>query len=405
MPLWSTKPIDVEALALSTHREWAHGQAIVASAPATCPLLGELSDHAGGMVLVALGHQRLAVARSVREDSKIQVRSIQLGGNGETAADNYFQADLQQLRNQQPAGDLDLAQRVGMVVFTMMHRQLISRETPGMDISVISSIPHNAGLGEDEALDIAIALTLVQEPEEHQLGPARTKLAQVCAQAAASISQQAPSRARYTAALRGQGQALNVMDYADGSITQVTHTQDFGYQLLTVCPPQAFPQADQAAMQRFIDDVTTAFAAPSLRLLPNARERVLAWLKAVHQVHPKSQAPTVDQAQRWLRYLEHEIDRTIATTSAIRSRRTADIVPAMNASNQEYVRLLEAPEALEATAQLCLQRGAAAARCSGASVLCLVPDYKADSVAEALSQDGFEVMLIQRGEQASSNSQ
>ncbi|GGG71271.1 hypothetical protein [Corynebacterium pelargi] len=400
MPLWSTKPIDVEALAFSTHREWTDGPAIVASAPATCPLLGELSDHAGGMVLVGLGHQRLAVARTARKDSKIQVRHIQLGLDGETASDDYIRADLQQLRSQQPSPNPDLAQRVGTVVLTMMHRQLISRETPGMDVTVLSSIPRDAGLGESEALDIAIALTLVQEPEEHQLGPARTKLANVCAQAAATISNQAPSRARYTAALRGQAQALNVMDYADGSITQVTHPQDFGYQLLAVCPPQAFPEADQAAMQRFIDDVTTAFAAPSLRLLPNARERVLAWLRAVHQVHPKSQAPSVDQAQRWLHYLEHEIDRTVATTSAIRSRRTADIVPAMNASNQEYVRLLDAPTALEATAQLCLQRGAAAARCSGASVLCLVPDYKAESVAEALSEDGLEVMLIQRGEQA-----
>lgn len=405
MAFWPAKHIDVATMVRSLHASWAANNAVVASAPATCPFLGDLSDHAGGVVLLGLTHHRLAVARSPRSDQQMCVQVVQLAPTGKQVSEQTFNADLAAFRelhsDQSITFDQDNpAQRLAVVLLTLMHRQLISRETPGMDVTVLSAISPEAGLGMAEACDIAFALTLTGEPEDHQVGPMRTKLAGVCAQAAATFCQHAPGRARYTAALRGKGEALNVVDFADRSITQIAAPDDFGFASMVVKTPTQQPAAHLGAMQRFIDDVTTAFAAPSLRQLPNAQERVLAWLRAVHQVHPKSQAPSVDQASRWLQYLEHEIARTLRATASIRSRRSSDIVPAMNESHEEYLSQLVSNDQMAATAQLCLRFGAQAARAVESGVVCLVPLSRAEEFSEHVAEVGLDVVSLAPGHAA-----
>ncbi|AZA11842.1 hypothetical protein [Corynebacterium gerontici] len=405
MALWPAKHIDVAAMARSLHASWATDHAVVASAPATCPYLGDLSDHAGGMVLLGLTQQRLAVACSPRSDQQMQVRVVQLGAEGEQTSEQTYSAQIAEFRDlhndQKLTFDQDNpAQRLAVVLLTLMHRQLISRETPGMDVTVVSAITPDAGLGLHEACDVAFALTLTDEPEEHQLGPMRTKLADVCAQASSTFCKHAPGRARYIAALRGKGEVVNVVDFADHSITHINAPDGFGFATRIVTAPKVQSSPDLSAMQRFIDDVTGAFAAPSLRQLPNARERVLAWLRAVHQVHPKSQAPSVDQASRWLRYLEHEIDRTLRAAASIRSRRSGDIVPAMNDSHQEYLSQLLDNEQLSAVAQLCLQYGAHAARAVESGVVCLVPIDRAEAFSQEIADAGLELVSVAPGETA-----
>lgn len=231
----------------------------LAHAPATWSVIGEHVDHAGGVVIMSLAGQRAAVSVSPRQDHKFVVhfRRDSLAdarGNAQPAiAEQSTTAEEIATLFSQQQPDVDdsgkpttpplprggLAHRLGGIVWMMMQRQLLSRDTNGMNITVVSAITPESGLGEYAAIDSALALALQSDAPDVDEAPLRARLAEVCAQAGELFSSTVTLRARYSAALRGAGAGSNsgpgsnsgagagaqvsVLDYADGSLTKAVH--------------------------------------------------------------------------------------------------------------------------------------------------------------------------------------
>lgn len=402
-----------------------------AEAPATWPVIGEHVDHAGGVVIMSVASQRAAVAVSPREDQKFQIhfRRTELA-DGSTDCSTFDEiAEL--FSQQQPEVDETgkpttpplprggLAQRLGGIVWMMIQRQLLSRETSGMNIVVVSAISPDSGLGEYAAIDTALALALQAEAPDVDEAPLRARLAEVCAQAGELFSGTATLRARYSAALRGSGTQVAVIDYADGSLTSAVHpvNRDLAAFAVAVPPipqragkneaqsadtPAACPdQSDEIRTRnRFVDAARQAFGAQSLRLLPDAPARVTQWLAAVHQVHGAAGYPELHESQTWLEFHAAETERVQRFAHALRSQRARDIWALL----QESQRALQADYGLVAAdelAQLCQARGAIGARAAAAgtsnAVIAYVDKKKAANFSSDLSADGLVVTQLLPG--------
>lgn len=465
---------DTTALTTATTRWHAelYGVAPVflAHAPATWSVIGEHVDHAGGVVVMSLAGQRAAVSVSPREDHKFVVhfRRDSLAdarSTGEPASeeDSTTVEEIATLFSQQQP-DVDdsgkpttpplprggLVHRLGGIVWMMMQRQLLSRDTSGMNITVVSAITPNSGLGEYAAIDSALALALQSDAPDVDEAPLRARLAEVCAQAGELFSSTVTLRARYSAALRGAGAGtgsnagssagsrsgsgagaqVSVLDYADGSLTEAVHPVGRELAAFAVTVPQdvstnedtstgdtnagntspgddsettaATGQSDEIRTRnRFVDSARQAFGAQSLRLLPDAPARVTQWLSAVHQVHGTDGVPELHESRTWLDFHAAETERAQLFAHAIRSQRARDIWPLLRDSQQA----LQDDYTLDASmelAQLCQVRGAIGARAAAAgtskAVIAYVDKKKAENFAHDLVADGLVVTRLIPGD-------
>lgn len=428
----------------------------LAHAPATWSVIGEHVDHAGGVVIMSLAGQRAAVSVTPREDHKFVVhfrRDSLADARGTaqpaSAEQSTTAGEIATLFSQQQP-DVDdsgkpttpplprggLAHRLGGIVWMMMQRQLLSRDTNGMNITVVSAITPESGLGEYAAIDSALALALQSDAPDVDEAPLRARLAEVCAQAGELFSSTVTLRARYSAALRGAGAGSNsgpgagaqvsVLDYADGSLTKAVHpvTRELAAFAVTVprginnnnddSSPEntntrgdsetapATGQSDEIRTRnRFVDSARQAFGAQSLRLLPDAPARVTQWLSAVHQVHGTDGVPELHESRTWLDFHAAETERAQRFAHAIRSQRGRDIWPLLRDSQQA----LQDDYTLDASmelAQLCQVRGAIGARAAAAgtskAVIAYVDKKKADNFAHDLVADGFVVTRLIPGD-------
>ena len=436
----------------------------LAHAPATWSVIGEHVDHAGGVVVMSLAGQRAAVSVSPRDDRKFVVhfRRDSLAdarGTGQPASAEQFTTieEIATLFSQQQP-DVDesgkpttpplprggLAHRLGGIVWMMMQRQLLSRDTNGMNITVVSAITPQSGLGEYAAIDSALALALQSDAPDVDEAPLRARLAEVCAQAGEVFSSTVTLRARYSAALRGAGAGsgsnsgagagagaqVSVLDYADGSLTKAVHPVTRELAAFAVTVPRgvsnndkndnddaspgntntrgdsetaaATGQSDEIRTRnRFVDSARQAFGAQSLRLLPDAPARVTQWLSAVHQVHGTDGVPELHESRTWLDFHTAETERAQRFAHAIRSQRARDIWPLLQDSQQA----LQDDYTLDASmelAQLCQVRGAISARAAAAgtskAVIAYVDKKKADNFAHDLVADGFAVTRLIPGD-------
>lgn len=461
---------DTTALTAATTRWHAElygvAPSFLAHAPATWSVIGEHVDHAGGVVVMSLAGQRAAVSVSPREDHKFVVhfRRDSLAdarGTGKPASeeDSTTSEEIATLFSQQQP-DVDdsgkpttpplprggLAHRLGGIVWMMMQRQLLSRDTSGMNITVVSAITPNSGLGEYAAIDSALALALQSHAPDVDEAPLRARLAEVCAQAGELFSSTVTLRARYSAALRGAGAGtgsnagssagsrsvsgagaqVSVLDYADGSLTKAVHPVGRELTAFAVTVPQdvstnddtshgdtnaentstgddsettaATGQSDEIRTRnRFVDSARQAFGAQSLRLLPDAPARVTQWLSAVHQVHGTDGVPELHESRTWLDFHAAETERAQRFAHAIRSQRARDIWPLLRDSQQA----LQDDYTLDASmelAQLCQVRGAIGARAAAAgtskAVIAYVDKKKAENFAHDLVADGLVVTRL-----------
>lgn len=436
----------------------------LAHAPATWSVIGEHVDHAGGVVVMSLAGQRAAVSVSPRDDRKFVVhfRRDSLAdarGTGQPASAEQFTTieEIATLFSQQQP-DVDesgkpttpplprggLAHRLGGIVWMMMQRQLLSRDTNGMNITVVSAITPQSGLGEYAAIDSALALALQSDAPDVDEAPLRARLAEVCAQAGEVFSSTVTLRARYSAALRGAGAGsgsnsgagagagaqVSVLDYADGSLTKAVHPVTRELAAFAVTVPRgvsnndkndnddtspgntnrigdsetaaATGQSDEIRTRnRFVDSARQAFGAQSLRLLPDAPARVTQWLSAVHQVHGTDGVPELHESRTWLDFHAAETERAQRFAHAIRSQRARDIWPLLQDSQQA----LQDDYTLDASmelAQLCQVRGAIGTRAAAAgtskAVIAYVNKKKADNFAHDLVADGFAVTRLIPGD-------
>lgn len=364
----------------------------VASAPGTWVLIGENVDHFGGATLVGTASLRVAAAASPRDDDTIAIAA--------SSPHNRLTSEttLKQLHDDDITDPL--ARRWTGLVQTLIQRQVLSRDTAGLNITIESDVPLGAGLGAMYAADAAIALALAGGHDDIDTAPFRTRLAEVCSHAVATYSSLAVVRARHSVALRG-GDGMSVVDYADGSLTQAPHPTRHGVRVFSLAQELGTPYSKEsqaiAEHRAFIDAACANFGVESLRQLPDAVNRVVQWVEARRSVGDES-APDPDTARRWVHFCESETLRSLAAAKALRSRRANDLFTLLNSPSESHN--LATPEAQVALAR---ERGAIAARpaATGTSdaVIAFVPVQDADAFTTAMAKD-FEVVEVTPGEVA-----
>lgn len=418
MPMWHhpDSPAADRARELHTRLTGAQPQA-VASAPATWNVIGEHVDYYGGVAIIGLVDLRAAVAVSPRTDDVIRVTIAE--NNEETTEDSSLDALAALAAAQQPTTDSEgrtivppaptgnTHTRVAGMVWMLINRQLLSRETSGMDITVVSDIPPHAGLGARSAMDVATALALISDHEELADAPMRARIADVCAQAVTLFSEVPPLRARHTAALRGAAETVSVIDYADNSVTQAPHPLGKEMSGFVVSVPAAGDIATSVAhiraRQRFVHDACHAFGTDSLRLLPDAAPRVVDWLTAVHEIDGPEGQPTLPDARNWLAFFDDETTRAQGVARSLRSRRGTELFSVLGSSQTELAAVYGLDNAQQ-LAELSALRGAVGTRAASAgiahAVVAYVPAAKADHFADDLSEAGLDVIALHPGESA-----
>ena len=397
MSLW-TDPTAQHATPVAERARTPHEKrtgrapAHVASAPATWILAGENVDHFGGATLIGLSSLRAAVAFSPRDDHQLV-----FAASAPASEDVVATAPLGE-----PAdADHPLAKRWGGLVHQLIQRQVLSRDTAGLDVTVVSDIPLGAGLGALWAADAAMCLALAAGHAELNEAPFRARLADIASQAVDAYSSLTGLRSRHTAALRASGTGIAVIDYADGSLTEAPHPGREGVRFFSVA--EKFGEADDGEVERiaahraFIDAACANFGVSSLRKLPDAIDRVVEWVTARRTVGDET-APTPEQARAWVHFCEAETLRSMAVAKALRSRHTNDLFSLVNSPTE--ARGLTLPDAL---VELCKTRGALAARpaATGTSkaVLALVSVRTADEFARTMAKD-FDIVEITPGRTA-----
>lgn len=417
MAVWTAPETPASDRIVDAHRSrTGNAPAHTADAPGTFIVVGENSDHFGGITIVGLTSLRAAAAVSPRTDSTIAVhaefagaavdettdsaRIAQLADRDEPGADSADAADASSDNAGGEPEERTLAERFGGLVHTLVGRQMLSRDTAGMDITVIADIPLGAGLGALHAADAAVALALLGGDEEIDAAPLRTRLADIASQSARTFSHLPVLRARHSAALRGKEGTVSVIDYADGSLTQAPHPAKAEVRIVSVAPShgEAFTDKAQAVQKgrEFIDDACANFGIASLRQLPNAADRVVEWVDARHQVHGKDSAPTLETARAWVDFGEAETELSANAARALRSMRADEFFEVIGTPEQTPG--LPAPDQL---VQLLTLRGARAARPAAAGMsaaaLAYIPSAKADNAIADLSADGLAVVEVTPG--------
>lgn len=385
----ATSPVD--RVRGAHHTRTGTAPVTVASAPSTWVLIGENVDHFGGVTLAGTGSLRAAAAVSPRSDNVISI--VATGPLGDDVA---AETTLQELAD--GAITDPLAKRWTGLVQALIQRQVLSRDTAGLDITVASDVPLGAGLGALYACDCAVALALAGGHDEVDTAPFRARLAEVCSHAVSTHSSLALLRARHTVALRGGGDTVSVVDYADGSVTQAPHPGKHGVRVFSLAAQLGQPYGSQkqaiASRRDFIDAAAANFGVASLRQLPENVDRVVQWVDARRAAGDES-APEPEVARSWVQFCETETLRSLAAAKALRSRRGNELFTLLNSPSEQHD--LETPDALVALAR---ERGALAARpaATGTSeaVLAFVPLESAEGFAARMAAE-YEVVEVRAG--------
>src|SRR5699024_6685730 len=152
-----------------------------------------------------------------------------------------------------------------------------------------------------------------------------------------------------------------------------------------------------------IDNASHAFGAESLRLLPDAPERVIDWLNAVHKVHGSAGQPTVAEASGWLQSYDAETQRTHQVARALRSGAWNELGGILALSQQDLVAHygVGIDKVLSELALACLALSARAASAGMSnSVLTFVLRERAETFAADFAAYGLIVVPIDHGTEA-----
>jgi len=138
-------------------------------------------------------------------------------------------------------------------------------------------------------------------------------------------------------------------------------------------------------------------------LLPDAPERVIDWLNAVHKVHGSKGQPAVAEASGWLHFYDAETVRARQVARALRSGAWNELGSILASSQKDMVTHYGLDNA-EALSELALARGATAARAASAgtsnAVLAFVPSARAENFAADFAADGLVVVPVVHGTEA-----
>lgn len=117
-------------------------------APGRVNLVGDHTDYQGGFCLPMAIDRDVLIATRVRDDGRVVVRSLDLGGTVDVAADG----------SDDPAGIIpSWGRTVGGVVRVLATG---GRPPVGIDAAVASTIPVGSGLSSSAALEVALAMAI-----------------------------------------------------------------------------------------------------------------------------------------------------------------------------------------------------------------------------------------------------
>lgn len=377
---------DIVAACQNEHSQHFSATMRTALAPTTWLVLGEHTQAYGGIALALPLAAPVAVSVTLRDDDVITVRETWAGTTSDSQC-TYKDADQWHAdRKKQQQSAATTAIRAALLIHTASFRQMLYHSAHGMDITIVSELAPDAGIGTRAAADVALCLALVDVQDQGEDAPLRTKIADACYHVSKLVDAQSQPRCRYTAALRAREQHLTLIDDIDESVTFVQDRLTRGNFATALCVLQ-LPEPttdDLSERAAFFEQAAHAFAAPSLRQLPDASTRVLAWLQANHEVRGSSDFIALSTAEQWLRFAERECARVREAERALHSRGSRSILQIINDSQTELVADFGIGQRQAALAQLAQQWGAPAARAAqagiGRSVVALVepaelPDF------------------------------
>ena len=182
---------------------------------------------------------------------------------------------------------------------------------------------------------------------------------------------------------------MSIINYADNSVTKAAAPISGTLRSFVLFPADTdAPDQSEHIHDRnqFVDAASHAFGAESLRMLPDAPERVIDWLNAVHKVHGSKGTPQVAAASGWLHFYDAETARAHQVARALRSGSWNELGSILDSSQKELVSLYGLDNA-EALTELSLARGAVAARAASAA------DFAADGLVVVPITHGTEAAI------------
>ncbi|MDO4928261.1 MAG: galactokinase family protein [Corynebacterium sp.] len=379
---------------LSAQCQAAHATAFenpdaLAVAPTTWLLLGEHTEAYGGITLASGLDYEVAVAISPRSDHQLLVQET-WAGSSTTSQCSYNDADQVYSSPGSLTTPVSTALRAAMIVYALNFRQILHHLKHGLNITILSDVRPDAGIGTQAAADVALALALVSGLDHSEDAPLRAKIADACYQVSKIVDTPMQPRCRFTATLRGRAEHLMLIDDIDDSVKYVPNRLTRGSTaptLYLMSLPDTAQADDLEPRATFFQQAATAFAADSLRQLPDATTRVMAWLQANHEVRGPKGFVALQDAENWLGFAQQEISRVFEAERALNSRGNRSMFQILNESQRDLGQYFGIGARQAALAELACTWQALAARANyagvGDTVLALV-DH--DSVPEFLQQ-------------------
>lgn len=354
MPTWARTPHPIADLHPTADlaaefftEDYGHGPTAAATAPGTFAVIGELSDYYGGHAIMGTSEACATVAIGPREDNEVRV-TIHSGAE-ESFTDATTVEEIDRLASERtprvddkglpiappdPTGGI--AVRLAGLARTLTHRHILHRDTAGLNIAAVTSIPAGAGFGDLTALEAAFALAAATGELDDP--PLRAKLVECCVSAAYAFSAEPTTGARYSASLRGDKGFLVAINYTDGSVSQIPRAEGTKSRAVAAiglvagaASPLAYDGAEHTAWlaerrrRHFLDAACHTFGTPHLRALPDAAPRVAGWLRAFQERYPDAGSPAVGEATEWIEFYDAETKRARDAAVAARSRMPGEL--------------------------------------------------------------------------------
>ena len=269
-------------------------------APGRVNLIGDHTDYNEGYVLPMAIELACTVRARPRSDGVVRVRSRDVGGEVELAADGSTTADsIADVWGRYAAG----------VVGTLAQR---GRPAVGIDTVVTSTVPLGAGLSSSAAFEVALALALCDaaafELSRHELALACQEAEQVASGVPCGIMDQLTS-------LAGRQDHALLIDCRSLQVTPVRLPPGLAVLVAHSGVSRALVDSEYAERRRACEAVAAALGLPSLRDAtpeqvagdPRARHvvsengRVLAAARALADGDVTALGPLLDESHRSLR--------------------------------------------------------------------------------------------------------
>lgn len=352
-----------ESLAAAFAAHTGREPSVVACAPGRVNLIGEHLDYNNGRCLpLALPHATYA-AVAPREDRVLSITSLQMAGTEKVQLDGLA-----------PGAVDGWSAYVAGVVWALSEE---GWSFPGLDVVVDSRVPLGSGLSSSAALECAVATALLPVAGVQDSEAVRRALVAACMRAEAEMAGAPTGGMDQSVALLGtEGHAL-LLDFADGSASQVPwEPERDGLSLLVVDTrvSHALTEGGYGSRRADCEAAARELGVPSLR---DARGRAL-------------DALTDERVRRRARHVLSEMDRVDAAVEVLARGDQAALGPLLDGSHDSLRDDFEVSCAeLDVVVDTCREHGALGARMTGGgfggSALALLPSDAVDGATAAVS--------------------